>query len=157
MSAALLDISFFCLLFNVTRLSLCKSGEKRESSMHIFAHERKADSCQQSCVLLSKRIRMNNDHTAHWSMMKRFDIVKPHVALFRVPRFEWVVLREGRLAHRTPFRPKSDRCVSKVELQVKKQLVCTRTVRSRSNVHPKMSSLALLLRFGEEQNSALSS
>ena len=113
MSAALLDISFFCLLFNVTRLSLCKSGEKRESSMHIFAHERKADSCQQSCVLLSKRIRMNNDHTAHWSMMKRFDIVKPHVALLRVPRSEWVILREGRLAHRTPFRPKSDRCVSR--------------------------------------------
>ena len=44
MKAALLDISFFCLLFNVTRLSLCKSKEKHESSMHIFAHERKADS-----------------------------------------------------------------------------------------------------------------
>ena len=34
------DSSFFRFFFNVTRLSLCKSGEKRESSMHIFAHER---------------------------------------------------------------------------------------------------------------------
>ena len=40
--AVLSDISFFCFLFNVTRLSLCKSGENRESSTYIFAHERKA-------------------------------------------------------------------------------------------------------------------
>ena len=93
---------------------LCVSLERNVSRQCIFfAHERKADSCQQSCVLLSKRIRMNNDHTAHWSVMKRFDIVKPHVALLRVPRSEWVVLRENCLAHRTPVRPKSDRCVSR--------------------------------------------
>ena len=42
MYAVLSDISFLCVLFNVTRLCLFKSGENRESSTHIFAHERKA-------------------------------------------------------------------------------------------------------------------
>ena len=43
------DISFFCFFFNVTRLSLCRSGEKkRESSRHMFAHERSADSANRS-------------------------------------------------------------------------------------------------------------
>ena len=41
MYAVLSDISFFCLLFNVTRLSLCKSGEKRESSTHNFFRTRR--------------------------------------------------------------------------------------------------------------------
>ena len=42
MHAVLSDISFFCFLFNITLLSSCKSGEKRESSTLFFAHERKA-------------------------------------------------------------------------------------------------------------------
>ena len=71
---------------------------------------------------------MNNDHTAHWSMIERFDMVKPHVALLRVPVFEWVILREDCLAHRTSFGPECDRCVPRGELQVKRQLVCTLTI-----------------------------
>ena len=94
---------------------------------------------------------MNNDHTAHWSTTERFHIVKPHVALLRVPGFERVILSEDCLAHRAPFRSKSGRCVPRVELHVKRQLVCTRTIRSRSNVHRKFSSLAPLLRFCDEQ------
>ena len=70
---------------------------------------------------------MNNDHAAHRSRIERFDIVKPHVALTCLPGFEWIVLREDCLAHRTPFGPESDRRVQRVELQVKGQLqlVCT--------------------------------
>ena len=71
---------------------------------------------------------MNNEHTAHRTRVEPFDIVKPHVTLARVPGFEWVVLREDCLAHRTPFGPVCDRCVSRVELQIKRQLVCTRAV-----------------------------
>ena len=37
---SLLDVSFFSLLFNVARLSLYRSGEKHETSMHSFAHEK---------------------------------------------------------------------------------------------------------------------
>ena len=83
MSVALLDFSFFCLLFNVTRLS----GEKSESSTHAFCTREVSRFCQQSCVLLSNRERMNNDHAAHRSRMERFDIVKPNVALKCVPNF----------------------------------------------------------------------
>ena len=36
---------------------------------------------------------------------------------------KWLVLREDRLAHRTPFGPESDRCVQRVEFQVKRQVV----------------------------------
>ena len=36
-------------LFSVTRLSLCKFALRRESSMHIFPHERKADSSVSRC------------------------------------------------------------------------------------------------------------
>ena len=84
---------------------------------------------------------MDNHHIAHWSKTVCFDIVKPHVALFCVPRFQWVVLRQDCLAHRASFKSKSDRCVPSVELQVKRQLVCTRSVRSRSNIHPKFRVL----------------
>ena len=70
--------------------------------MHNFAHE-ESGFRQQSCVLLSKRIRMNNDYAAHRTRVEPFDIVKPHVALTCVPGFEWVILREDCLAHRTPF------------------------------------------------------
>ena len=96
---------------------------------------------QQSCVLLCKKIRMNNDHTAHWSMIGRCDIDEPHVALLCEPRFEWVILREDSLAHQAPFRSKSYRSVPRIELQVKRQLVRTRTVRSNSNVHQKFPVL----------------
>ena len=71
---------------------------------------------------------MNNDHTSHWSRIKRFDIIESHVTLGRVPGFVWVVLREDCLAHRTPVGLESDRCVPRVELQIKRQLVCTRAV-----------------------------
>ena len=71
---------------------------------------------------------MNNDHAAYRSRIERFDIVKPHVALTCVPGFKWIVLREDCLAHRTPVGPENDRCVPRVELQVKRQLVCTRAV-----------------------------
>ena len=71
---------------------------------------------------------MNSDYTAHRSRIKSFDIVKPHVTLARVPGFEWIVLREDCLAYRTPLGPESDPCVPRVELQVKRQLACTRTV-----------------------------
>ena len=63
---------------------------------------------------------MNNDHAAYRSRIECFDIVKPHVALTCVPPFKWIVLREDCLAHRTPFGPESDRCVPRVELQVKR-------------------------------------
>ena len=93
MNAALLDTSFFCLLFNVTRLSFCKSGENRESSMHTFGAREETRFRQQSCVLLSKRIRMKNDHTAHRSRIERFDIVKsPRSDMctrFRMDRTAW--------------------------------------------------------------------
>ena len=84
-------------------------------------------------------------------MIKRLDITEPHVSLLCAPRFRWDALREDRLAHRTPFRLMSDRHVAGIELQVERQLVCTRTVRSRSNMCTKISSLALLLCFCEEQ------
>ena len=80
---------------------------------------------------------MDNNQTTCWSMTKRFDIVKPHVALLCVPGFECVILRADCLARRSPLKSKSDRTVPRVELQIQRQLVRTRTVRSRSNVHPK--------------------
>ena len=76
-------------------------------------------------------------------MIKRLDIIEPHDVLLCAPRSRWVVLREGRLAHRAPFRPMSDRSVPRIEPQVEGQHVCTRTIRPRSNVHPKISSSAL--------------
>ena len=94
---------------------------------------------------------MDNSHTAYWSMIKRHDIIEANVALLCAPRFTWVVLREDRLAHQTPIRPMSDRSVPRIEPQVERQLVCTRTVRSKSNVCPNMSSLALVFFFCEEQ------
>ena len=81
MNAALSEISLFCLSFNVTRLSLCKSGEKRESSIYVFAHKRKSRFRQQGCVLLSKRIRMNNDHAAH---QQTRDLSRPDLGPFGV-------------------------------------------------------------------------
>ena len=39
MNAELLEISFFCFVFNVTRLSLCKSGENVSRQCTFFAHE----------------------------------------------------------------------------------------------------------------------
>ena len=45
---SLLDISFFCLLFDVACLSSYKSGEKLETSMHILAHERCACTANKS-------------------------------------------------------------------------------------------------------------
>ena len=136
---------------STSRACPCASLEKTRVVNAYFCAREASRFCQQGCVLLTKRIRMDNDHTAHWSMIERFDIVKPHVALLCVPGFEWVILREDCLTHRTPFKSKCGRCVPRVELQVKRQLVCTRTVRPRSTVHPKISSLALLLRFCEEQ------
>ena len=43
-------------------------------------------------------------------------------------------MREDCLAHRAQFGPKSDRCVPRSGLQIKRQLVCTRAVRYKSNV-----------------------
>ena len=47
-NVSLLDISFFCVLFNVSRLSSCKSGKKLETSTHVLAHERCAYSASKS-------------------------------------------------------------------------------------------------------------
>ena len=33
---------------------------------------------QHICVLLCKKIRMTNDHTAHWTMIQRLDIIERH-------------------------------------------------------------------------------
>ena len=79
-------------------------------------------------LFLSKRIRMNSDHTAYRSMIAHLDIIEPHVPLLCVPRFGWVILREDCLAHRAPLRSKSDRSFSRIELQVKGQLVSTRVL-----------------------------
>ena len=118
MSAVLSDISFLCFLFTVTRLSLCKSGEKRESLTHIFARDRKA------CCFNKHRAQGCTDdkRLRGASEGKPFDIVKPHVTLARV---EWVVLREDCLAQRTPFGPEGNCCVPTAELQINGQLVCT--------------------------------
>ena len=106
---------------------------------------------QQICVSLCKKIGVNNDHTAHRSMIKRLDIIEPHVILLCVPRFGWVILRKDCLAHRAPTMSKINRTVPRVELQVERKLVCTRTIRSRSDVRTKISSLAPLPCFCEEQ------
>ena len=41
---------------------------------------------------------MNNDYASHRTRVAPCDIVKPHVALARVPGFEWAALREDCLA-----------------------------------------------------------
>ena len=64
MHAVLSDISFFWFLVQRTRQSLCKSGEKRESSTHIFCAREESVLLQQNWVLRIKRVRMNNHHTA---------------------------------------------------------------------------------------------
>ena len=106
--------------------------------------------CQQICVPLCNKIRVNSDHTAHWSMIQRLDIIEPNVILLCVPRCVKTVLLIERYSGRKVT------AVPRVELQVEKQLVCTRTIRPRSNVRTKISSLALLLSSCEEQNSVSS-
>ena len=93
--------------------------------------------CQQICVPLCKKIQVNNNHTAHWSMIQRLDIIEPNVILLCVPRCVKTVLLIERYSGRKVT------AVPRVELQVEKQLVCTRTIRPRSNVRTKTSSLAL--------------
>ena len=139
MNALLLDISFFCLLFIVTRLSLCRSGETHVSST-CFCTRKEGRFCQQARDF--HRIRMDNNHATHRSRIKPFDIVKPDVALTCTPGFEWIIMCEDCLAHCAPLWSKRDRCVPGVELQTKGQLVCTPTVRTRSDVRPQISRLA---------------
>ena len=59
---------------------------------------------------------MNNDHTSHWSWRERFDIVKPHVALLRVPGLEWVFLRED--CHLLTFATQISHSASRSENEV---------------------------------------
>ena len=120
-------VGYFVLLSLVQRHALVFVQVWRETWIvnGYFCTREESGFRQQSCVLLSKRIRMNSNHTPHRPSIDRVDIVKPQVALTCVSGFEWVVLREDCLAHRTPFRPESDRCVPRVELQVKRQLVST--------------------------------
>ena len=120
---------------STSRVCLCAGLEKNVSHRRKFLHT--SGKRIPSTKLCPKRIRTNNHHTAHRSRIERFDIVEPHVTLACVPGLGWVVQCEDCLAHRTPLRSEGDRCVSKVELQIKGQPVCTRAFCSRSNVHPK--------------------
>ena len=141
------------VLCSTSRACPCARPEKKVGRQCLIFCAREARRFrQQSCVLLCKKIRMNNDHKAHRSMIKRLDIIEPHVTVLCAPRSGWVILREDCPARRASFGSKSNRSVPRSELQVERQLVCTRNVRSRSNVHPKMSCIALSLRFCEEQN-----
>ena len=65
-----------------------------------------------------------NDYAAHRMKEKPLDIVKPYVTVARVPAFEWVVFREDCLAQRTPFEPRSNCCIPRVEFQIYGLLVC---------------------------------
>ena len=137
-NVSLMDISFFCLLLNVACLSSYKTGERLETSMHVSAHERCACSANR-CV--------DHGYTAYWSMTKRLDIIEPH-AVRQDPDGSHCV--KDCLANRMPFRSMSDRTVPRVEPQVERQLVCTRTIRPRTNVYPRIVSPALLFCFSEE-------
>ena len=135
-------VGYFVLLSLVQRhtLVLAEVWRKTRIVNAYFCAREISRLRQQICVPLCKKIRMNSDHTAHWSMIERLDIVEPHVLVLCVPRFGCVVLREDCLAHRAPFGPKSNRNVPMIELQVEGQLVCTRTFGSTSNVRAKISS-----------------
>ena len=140
-------IGYFVLLSLVQRhtLVLVQVWRKTWIVNAYFCAREISRLCQQICVPLCNKIRVNSDHTAHWSMIQRLDIIEPNVILLCVPRCEKTVLLiecySGRKVTAVP----------RVELQVEKQLVCTRTIRPRSNVRTKISSLALLLSFCEEQ------
>ena len=95
---------------STSRACLRVSLERNVNRRHIFLRTRGK---RIAWVLQFNRIRMNNDHTAHRSRIKFFDIVKTHVTLTGVPGFEWIVLREDCLARRTPSGPEGDRCVLK--------------------------------------------
>ena len=120
------------------------------TSMHIFCAREVSRFRPQVCVPLCWKIPMDNNQTTYWSMIKRLDLVGSRVFLLCAPGFGWVVLRED-FAHRVPFGSKRNCSLPRVERQVEGQLVCTRTVRSRTNVRTDVSSLALLYCFSEEQ------
>ena len=54
-NVSLLDMSFFCLLFDVACLSPWRSGGKLETSMHISAHVRCAFSANRSVSRCAKK------------------------------------------------------------------------------------------------------
>ena len=95
-----LDVSFFLLLFNVARLSLYGPGAKHETLMYIVAREKQIRPTV--CVPLCKKIRISDNAL----VIKRFDIIEPHVFLLCAPGFGWFVLCEGCLAHRVPSESK---------------------------------------------------
>ena len=67
-----------------------------------------------------------HNHTPHATARNRLDIIQPRAALLDVQAFQRIVLRENRLAQSTPLRLDGDRCVPRVELQIKRQLIRTR-------------------------------
>ena len=83
-------VGYFVLLFFVQRhaLCLCAGLERNVNRQCIFCAREESRICQQSRVLLSKRVRMNNDHTARRSGIKPFNIIEPHVTLASVPGFQ---------------------------------------------------------------------
>ena len=131
----------FC---STSRACLCVGLARSVSRRCVSLRTRGVFFRRQIFVPLCKEIRVDNSHTAYWTMIKRLDIMDPHVVLL-------VALCGDRLVHRTPFKPMRDRSVPRIEPQVERQLVCTRTIRSRPNVHPRTSSPALLLCFSEGQ------
>ena len=126
-----LDISFFCC--STLRACPCTGLQKNVSRQFILLRTRDKQTLPTKLCPPKE-----TDEQRSYSALvdERFDIIEQHVALFCGPRLKWIV-REDCLVHRAPLRSKTDRCVPKVELQVKRQLVCNRTVRSRSNVNPK--------------------
>ena len=132
-------VGYLVLLFLVQRHTSVFVQFRKETCIvdAYFCARQEIVLLQQNWVLRLKVIRMDNDHTERRTRVEPFDIIKSHVTLARVPGFEWVVLREDCLAQRTPFGPVSNCCLERVELQVKRQLVCARAVWSKSTVHPK--------------------
>ena len=64
MNAVLLDMMFFCFLLNVTRLSLYKSGEKRESSMLLFRTRDKQTPSTKMCPPVPENTDAQRSHSA---------------------------------------------------------------------------------------------
>ena len=67
--------------------AMYRSGEKRQSSMHIFCAREISRFRSQSCVAQCKKIRINSDHTVHRSMIERLGLFEPHIDLLYIPRF----------------------------------------------------------------------
>ena len=117
-------------LCTVTRFSLCKYGEN-VSTQCIFLRTRRKQILSTKLRPPDQVITDRQRSHEHWSTIERFDIIASPTLLC-VSGLECFILCEDCHAHRSPFKSKGDRCVPRVELQLKRQRVCTRTVRSKS-------------------------